>query len=78
LDVTDSTAVTEFFAAVGIRFRRFDICVTNSAGPPSNLFESTPPEAWRSALGQLLMSTIYFVKEVLPRAEEQLGTLDFD
>jgi 3-oxoacyl-[acyl-carrier protein] reductase len=70
LDVTDSKAVTDFVAAVETRFGRLDICVTNSGGPPSNLFKNTPPEAWRSAIDQLLMSTIYFAKEALPRMQK--------
>src|SRR3977135_2516057 len=65
LDVTDSAAVAAFVAAVETRFGRIDICVTNSGGPPSNVFKHTPPEAWRAALDQLLMSTIYFAKETL-------------
>lgn len=70
LDVTDSRAVTDFVAAAENRFGRIDICVTNSGGPPSNLFKNTPPEAWRAALDQLLMSTIYFAKETLPRMQK--------
>jgi 3-oxoacyl-[acyl-carrier protein] reductase len=70
VDVTDSKAVTDFVAEVETLFGRIDICVTNSGGPPSNLFKNTPPEAWRSAVDQLLMSTIYFAKEVLPRMQK--------
>jgi 3-oxoacyl-[acyl-carrier protein] reductase len=70
LDVTDSAAVTAFVGAVEARFGRVDICVTNSGGPPSNEFKNTPPEAWRTALDQLLMSTIYFAKEALPRMQK--------
>jgi 3-oxoacyl-[acyl-carrier protein] reductase len=55
---------------VETRFGRLDICVTNSGGPPSNLFRNTPQEAWRAALDQLLMSTIYFAKETLPRMQK--------
>jgi 3-oxoacyl-[acyl-carrier protein] reductase len=66
LDVADSKAVTDFVTTVETRFGRFDICVTNSGGPPSNPFKNTPPEAWRSALDQLLMSTVYFAGEVPP------------
>jgi 3-oxoacyl-[acyl-carrier protein] reductase len=69
LDVTDSTAVASFVAAVEARFGCLDICVTNSGGPPSNVFKDTKPEDWRSALDQLLMSTIYFAKETLPRMQ---------
>jgi 3-oxoacyl-[acyl-carrier protein] reductase len=70
LDVTDWAAVTAFVAAVEARFDRVDICVTNSGGPPSNDFKNTPPEAWRAALDQLLMSTIYFARETLPRMQK--------
>lgn len=50
LDVTDFTAVAAFVAAAEARFGRIDICVTNSGGPPSNLFKSTKPEDWRFAV----------------------------
>jgi len=70
LDVTDSTAVAAFVAAVEARFGRIDICVTNSGGPPSNSFKSTKPEDWRSAVDQLLMSTVFFAKETLPRMQK--------
>ena len=70
LDVTDSVAVAAFAAAVEARFGRIDICVTNSGGPPSNSFKSTNPEDWRSAVDQLLMSTVFFAKETLPRMQK--------
>ncbi len=70
LDVTDSAAVASFVAAVEARFERVDICVTNSGGPPSNSFKNTKPEDWRSAVEQLLMSTIFFAREVLPRMQK--------
>lgn len=70
LDVTDSAAVATFVAAVEARFGRIDICVTNSGGPPSNAFKNTNPEEWRSAVDQLLMSTVFFARETLPRMEK--------
>ncbi|HVH72423.1 MAG TPA: SDR family oxidoreductase [Candidatus Dormibacteraeota bacterium] len=70
LDVTDSTAVASFVAAVEARFGRLDICVTNSGGPPSNSFKNTKPEDWRSAVDQLLMSTVFFARETLPRMQK--------
>src|SRR5882724_2268443 len=63
VDVGKAAEVSRFVADVEKRFGRVDICVTNTGGPPSNLFKNTPPEAWRSAVDQLLMSTIYFAKE---------------
>src|SRR6266850_178279 len=70
LDVTDSEAVAAFVAAVETRLGRIDICVTNSGGPPSNSFKSTKPEDWRSAVDQLLMSTVFFARETLPRMQK--------
>jgi 3-oxoacyl-[acyl-carrier protein] reductase len=70
LDVTDSSAVATFVSAVEARFGRVDICVTNSGGPPSNSFKNTKPEDWRSAVEELLMSTIFFARETLPRMQK--------
>ncbi len=70
VDVTDSAAVASFVAAVDARFGRIDICVTNSGGPPSNSFRNTKPEDWRSAVDQLLMSTVFFARETLPRMQK--------
>jgi 3-oxoacyl-[acyl-carrier protein] reductase len=70
LDVADSAAVAAFVAAVEDRFGRLDICVTNSGGPPSNSFRNTQPEDWRAAIDQLLMSTVNFAREVLPRMQK--------
>ena len=70
LDVTDSAAIASFVSAVEDRFGRLDVCVTNSGGPPSNSFGSTTPEDWRSAVDQLLMSTVFFAREALPRMQK--------
>ncbi|HMI50527.1 MAG TPA: SDR family oxidoreductase [Candidatus Saccharimonadales bacterium] len=70
VDVTDSSAVSAFVAAVEARFGRVDICVTNSGGPPSKLFKDTESRDWHSAIDQLLMSTVFFAKEVLPRMQK--------
>jgi len=70
LDVTDSAAVGSFVATVEARFGHLDICVTNSGGPPSNSFKNTKPEDWRSAVDLLLMSTVFFARETLPRMQK--------
>ena len=72
LDVTDSTAVADFVDAVEKRLGRIDICVTNSGGPPSKPFRDTDPDEWRAAVDQLLMSTIIFAKETLPRMQKNM------
>jgi 3-oxoacyl-[acyl-carrier protein] reductase len=71
LDVTDSVAVGAFVAAVEARFGGVDICVTNSGGPPSKSFRDTKPEEWRAAVDQLLMSTVFFARETLPRMQKK-------
>ncbi|HYL84702.1 MAG TPA: SDR family oxidoreductase [Candidatus Angelobacter sp.] len=70
VDVTDSSAVSAFVAAVEARFGRIDICVTNSGGPPSKSFRDTVPDEWRAAVDQLLMSTVFFARETLPRMQK--------
>jgi 3-oxoacyl-[acyl-carrier protein] reductase len=70
VDVTNPDAVSHFFGAVEDRFGRLDICVTNSGGPPSKLFVDTSPEDWRAAVDLLLMSTVLFAKEALPRMQK--------
>jgi 3-oxoacyl-[acyl-carrier protein] reductase len=69
LDVIDSKSVTAFVAAAQARFGRIDICVTNSGNPPSNVFKNTSPGAWPAALDKLLMSTMFFAEECLPRMQ---------
>src|SRR5437588_6161728 len=71
LDVTDSKSVAAFITAVEAPFGKLDICVTNSGGPPSNSFKSTQPDDWRSAVDQLLMRTVFFTRETLPRMQKK-------
>jgi 3-oxoacyl-[acyl-carrier protein] reductase len=70
VDVKDAAAVSQFVAEVDKRFGRIDICVTNSGGPPSKLFADTKPEDWRAAVDLLLMSTVFFARETLPRMQK--------
>ncbi len=71
VDVSDATGVARFVAAVEARFGRVDICITNTGGPPSKLFMATTQEDWRTWTDQLLMSTVYFAKEVLPGMQKR-------
>jgi 3-oxoacyl-[acyl-carrier protein] reductase len=70
LDVTKPASVANFVADVEDRFGRIDICVTNSGGPPSKFFADAKPEDWRAAVDQLLMSTVFFAGETLPRMKK--------
>jgi len=70
VDVTEHASITKFVDAVAEKFGRIDICVTNSGGPPSKSFADTNPQDWHSAVNLLLMSTVYFAKETLPRMQQ--------
>src|ERR1700730_12061871 len=70
VDVTDANAVAAFVSAVERRFGHIDICITNSGGPPSKLFEETASEDWKAAIDLLLMSAVFFARETLPRMKK--------
>jgi 3-oxoacyl-[acyl-carrier protein] reductase len=70
VDVSQQQAIATFVADVEREFGRIDICVTNSGGPPSHSFADTTPDHWRAAVDQLLMSTVFFAREVLPRMKK--------
>lgn len=70
VDVTDANAVAAFVAAAETRFGRIDICVTNSGGPPAKLFEETRNDDWQAAINLLLMSSVFFARETLPRMKK--------
>jgi len=71
LDVTDSKGVSRFVAAVADRFGGVDICITNAGGPPAKGFLSTTQEDWRRALEANFLSTVYFVREVIPHMQKK-------
>ncbi len=65
-DVSDPQAVKKFVAAVGEKFGRIDICVTNAGGPPPKQFLETDSDVWRRAFELNLLSVISFAREVIP------------
>jgi 3-oxoacyl-[acyl-carrier protein] reductase len=66
LDVSSAPAVSAFVHAVETKFGRLDICVTNSGGPAAKKFLEIGPDEWQASVDDLLMSTIFFAREVLP------------
>lgn len=70
VDVSRAAEIRDFVEQVEKRFGRVDICVTNTGGPPSKLFEATSEEDWRTWFDQLLMSAVYFAQETLPRMKK--------
>jgi 3-oxoacyl-[acyl-carrier protein] reductase len=70
IDVTDSVLVRQFVGAVEKRHGRVDICVTNTGGPPAKKFAELSTDEWWAAVDQMLMSAVYFAREVLPRMRQ--------
>ncbi|HXH51040.1 MAG TPA: SDR family oxidoreductase [Terriglobia bacterium] len=71
VDVTVYEQVQRFVAETQERFGRLDICVTNAGGPPSKPFSDTTVEDWQAGVNLNLMSTLYFVREVLPLMQKR-------
>lgn len=69
-DVSKPDAVREFVEAVEAEYGRVDICVTNAGGPPAKTFLDISAQEWREAIDQLLMGTIWFARETLPRMKK--------
>jgi 3-oxoacyl-[acyl-carrier protein] reductase len=57
--------------AVEKKFGRIDICVTNTGGPPSKKFMEISLDEWRTAVNLVLLSSVYFAREVLPRMQRR-------
>jgi len=71
LDVTNAAGVHSFVDSVVQRFGAVDICVTNAGGPPAKGFLDTTLDDWRRAVDLNFMSTLYFVREVLPHMQSR-------
>jgi len=71
VDVTDYEQVRRFVAETQDHFGRVDICVTNAGGPPAKPFSETTVEDWQAGVNLNLMSTLYFVREVLPLMQQR-------
>jgi 3-oxoacyl-[acyl-carrier protein] reductase len=71
VDVTVYDQVRDFVAETQQRFGRVDICVTNAGGPPAKPFSETTVEDWQAGVNLNLMSTLYFVREVLPLMQKR-------
>jgi 3-oxoacyl-[acyl-carrier protein] reductase len=71
VDVTVYEQVRGFVAETQEHFGRVDICVTNAGGPPAKPFSETTVEDWQAGVNLNLMSTLYFVREVLPLMQKR-------
>jgi 3-oxoacyl-[acyl-carrier protein] reductase len=70
-DVTDANAVHGFVDRVVGKFGGVDICVTNAGGPPAKGFLAASIEDWRKAIDANFLSTVYFVREVIPHMQRK-------
>lgn len=66
VDVTDPNGVAGFVKAIGEKYGRLDICVTNAGGPPAKSFLNITSEEWRKAFELNLLSTISFAHASIP------------
>jgi len=71
MDVTDTSAVSQFVGEVAERFGSTDICVTNAGGPPAKGFLATTIEEWKRALELNFMSAVYFAHAVIPHMQKK-------
>ena len=71
VDVTVHEQVQRFVAETQEHFGRVDVCVTNAGGPPAKPFSETTVEDWQAGVNLNLMSTLYFVREVLPLMQKR-------
>lgn len=71
VDVTVYEQVRGFVEETQNHFGRVDVCVTNAGGPPAKPFSDTTVEDWQAGVNLNLMSTLYFVREVLPLMQQR-------
>jgi 3-oxoacyl-[acyl-carrier protein] reductase len=71
VDVTVYEQVQAFVAETQHHFGRVDVCVANAGGPPAKPFSETTVEDWQAGVNLNLMSTLYFVREVLPLMQKR-------
>ena len=69
LDVADEKGVRKFVEAVAHKYGRVDVFVANAGGPPAKGFLTTTTEEWRKTFEVNLLSTIHFIREVLPHMQ---------
>jgi 3-oxoacyl-[acyl-carrier protein] reductase len=57
--------------ATANKFRRIDVLVNNTGGPPSALFHETTDKDWQETFDSLLMSVVNCCREVIPYMKAQ-------
>lgn len=70
-DLTRSEDIKRLVGETAERFRRVDILVNNTGGPPSMTFKETSEENWQNATNLLLMSVVHACRVVIPYMQER-------
>lgn len=70
-DLTSDTDRHSLITETLKHFKKVDILVTNSGGPPAGLFEDLAKDEWPKAFEQMLMSTRDLIYGFLPGMKEQ-------
>src|SRR5258708_5351026 len=66
VDVTNMGQVTDMVTTAAKTFGKIDILVNNAGGPPFGKFESFDDDAWQTAFELTLLSTVRFIRLVVP------------
>ena len=70
-DVTKLADIQRVVAKTVEAFGGVDILVTNAGGPPPGLFDQMTDAQWQAAFELNLLSTIRFIREVLPHMRKK-------
>ena len=69
-DASRAADISNVVAEANRAFGGVDILVANVGGPPPGPFEQMTDEHWRAAFEQVHLSTVRFVREVLPHMKK--------
>lgn len=69
-DASRAADISKVVAEANRAFGGVDILVANVGGPPPGPFEQTTDDQWRAAFEQVHLSTVRFIREVLPHMKK--------
>lgn len=70
-DLSDETERSNVLETIFKQFKRIDIIVTNTGGPPAGKFEDLSLEQWQQTYKLLLESAVGLIQAVLPGMKQQ-------
>ena len=69
-DASRAADISKVVAEANRAFGGVDILVANVGGPPPGPFEAMTDEHWKTAFEQVHLSTVRFIREVLPHMKQ--------